>query len=706
MSILIILFLLIIRALSDLSLPSYTSDIVDIGIQQKGIPNAVPNQIRAETLENLKLFMKDEEIQIIENSYRLDDTGYYKLYLDDKEYIEKLNYILEIPILILSQLENNSTTKLEDIKIALNNGIISKEQLIDMKDSAIESMGNLNSNFIQQKAVLFIQKEYEAMGINIGDIQIKYLLITGAKMLGVTLLMALASILVGLIASRVAAKIGMELRQNVFKKVISFSKNELDKFSTASLITRTTNDVQQIQQTIVILLRMVLYAPILGIGGVIKVYNTKTGMGWIIAAAVGTILILISILIKIAMPKFKRMQEFVDNLNLVSREILTGISVVRAFSRERYEEKRFDNANRKLMKTQLFTSRVMSFMFPIMLLIMNTITIIIVWFGAKGIDLGNLQVGDMMAFITYTMQIVMSFMMLTMISIMLPRANVSANRIKEVLNTESSILNKPDAIEKEKEHWNGVLEFHNVSFHFPGAEENVLENINFIAKPGKVTAIIGGTGSGKSTLINLIPRFYDVTIGKITIDGIDIRDISQKTLHDLLGLVPQKSILFSGNIESNLKFGGNNISDEAMIEAAKIAQVSQFIEGKSQKYKSQISQGGKNVSGGQKQRLSIARAIAKNPKIFLFDDSFSALDYKTDVILRRALNKKVKDATVIIVSQRISTIMNADQIIVLDEGKIVGIGTHKQLLLNCETYKEIAKSQLSPKELGMKEGEL
>lgn len=491
----------------------------------------------------------------------------------------------------------------------------------------------------------------------------------------------------------------MTLRGKVFKKVLSFSNTEMDQYSTASLITRSTNDVQQIQMVSVMLLRLVLYAPILGIGGIIKVGYTETGMGWIIGVAVGAIILLVGILFSVAMPKFKKMQTLVDKLNLVSREILTGIPVIRSFSREKYEEKRFANANLDLKSTQLFTNRVMTFMMPAMMLIMNCITVMIVWFGGKGIDAGNLQVGDMMAFITYTMQIVMSFLMLTMISIMLPRAGVSANRIAEVIETDVVITDKEHTMDDSRAQWNGTIAFEDVSFRYPGADEDALEHLNFTAKPGQTTAIIGSTGCGKSTLIHLIPRFYDVTGGRITLDGVDIRDLSRNKLRDLLGFVPQKGVLFSGDIESNIKFGGEEISDAYMEEAAGIAQAVEFIDTKPEKYHSSISEGGSNVSGGQKQRLSIARAIAKKPRVFLFDDSFSALDYKTDVVLRKALNEKISDATIIIVAQRISTILHADQIIVLDEGRIAGTGTHEQLLESCETYLEIARSQLSEEEL-------
>ena len=528
-------------------------------------------------------------------------------------------------------------------------------------------------------------------------IQMTYIFEKGVQMLGLALLIAAITVAVGFLAAQTAALFGMNVREKVFRKVVSFSTAEMDKFSTASLITRSTNDIQQVQMVIVMMLRMVLYAPIMGIGGVIKVTKTGTGLGWIIFVAVAAVIMLVTVLMAVAMPKFKAMQKLVDRLNLVTREILTGLPVIRAFSREKHEEERFDEASKNLMKTQLFTNRVMSVMSPFMTLIMNGISVLIIWFGAKGIDSGDMQVGDMMAFITYTMQIVMSFLMLTMISIMLPRAAVSANRINEVLDTEVSVKNPENPLTEGITE--GRIVFDNISFRYGDSEEDVLKNISFTAKPGETTAIIGSTGSGKSTFINLIPRFFDVTEGKITVDGTDVRDFDMRYLRDNIGLVPQKGILFSGTVDSNLRFGCENASREQLAEAAEIAQATEFIESKPEKYESPISQGGTNVSGGQKQRLSIARAIVKKPKIYIFDDSFSALDYKTDAALRKALSEKVAGSTVIIVAQRISTILNAEQIVVLDEGKVAGIGTHKQLLQDCEVYKQIASSQLSEAEL-------
>ncbi len=664
-SVIAVIFLLILQAYCDLSLPSYTSDIVDVGIEQGGIENAVPEIMREETFNGICL-LTAEDVLIREN-YQQNKDGNYELKAEEPETVAALDEVMREAIVTLYH-QGNAQEELSDTMAA-------------------------------QMAVMFVRAEYEALGLDLNAIQTRYLLTTGGKMLLMTILMMTASIAVGFLAAKVSAGIGMRLRNRVFRKVVSFSHAEMDKFSTASLITRSTNDIQQVQMVAVMLLRMVCYAPILGIGGIIKVINTRTGMGWIIVVAVVLILALVGTLMKIAMPKFKLMQTLVDRMNLVSREILTGIPVIRAFSREKYEEERFDKANKELMSTQIFTNRVMTFMMPTMMLIMNAIAVAIVWFGSQGIDMGNLQIGDMMAFITYSMQIVMSFLMLTMISVMLPRAGVAAERIEEIINTEPTILDTAQ-VQDEKLTGKGIVAFENVNFRYPGAEEDALSDISFVAEPGKTTAIIGSTGCGKSTLLHLIPRFYDVTGGKITIDGIDIRELSQKKLRSMLGFVPQKGVLFSGTIASNLKFAGEEkISDEMMREAAEIAQAKEFIESKNEKYESPIAQGGTNVSGGQKQRLSIARAIAGRPEVFLFDDSFSALDYKTDAVLRKALYEKIADATVIIVAQRISTILHADQIIVLDEGKIAGIGKHEELLQNCTAYQEIAKSQLSEAEL-------
>lgn len=684
-----VIVLLILQAYCDLSLPSYTSDIVDVGIEQGGIENAVPIVMRKDTFENICLFSEEADEAFIRENYLQNNEGNYELQTDEDETIEALEDIMAIPMVMVSMLSGTDA-----------GGITMKEQALAVKHQMLEQYGEqLSDMIVAQMAVMSVKAEYEALGVDVNVIQTRYLLTVGSKMLLMTILMMSASIAVGFLSARVSAGIGMRLRNRVFRKVVSFSHAEMDKFSTASLITRSTNDIQQVQMVAVMLLRMVCYAPILGIGGIIKVVHTRTGMGWIIVVAVGVILLLVGTLVGIAMPKFKLMQTLVDKMNLISREILTGIPVIRAFSREQYEEKRFDKANKELMSTQIFTNRVMTFMMPVMMLIMNAITIAIVWFGAKGIDMGNLQIGDMMAFITYSMQIVMSFLMLTMVSVMLPRAGVAAERIEEVINTEPTILDA-DKTEDERIEGKGEVAFENVCFRYPGAEEDALSDISFVVRPGETTAVIGSTGCGKSTLLHLIPRFYDVTGGRITIDGVDIRKLSQKKLRSLLGFVPQKGVLFSGTVASNIKFAGEDIvSDEMMEEAAEIAQAKEFIESKKDGYLSPIAQGGTNVSGGQKQRLSIARAIAPKPKVFLFDDSFSALDYKTDAQLRRVLHEKIADAAVIIVAQRISTILHADQIIVLDEGKIAGIGRHEELLQSCEAYQEIARSQLSESEL-------
>ena len=696
--VLAIVLLLVVQAWCDLSLPQYTSDIVDVGIQQGGIEHAAPDQLRDETMEGLKLFMDEDGWSKVDHAYDLQD-GIWYLGKVGESTLEELDEVFGMPMLMLSAAEERGRTA-SAAKAMVESGQMTMEQMEAMAGQAIEKLGAQSDMIVEQRALLFVKEEYAAMGLDLNQIQMNYLLSTGGRMLGISLLMAVTAILVGLLASRTAAQLGMSLRGDVFKTVMSFSNTEIDKFSTASLITRSTNDIQQVQMVVVLMLRIVIYAPIIGIGGIIKVAATHTGMEWIIAVAVASALALVALLMGLALPKFKRMQTLVDKMNLVSREILTGLPVIRAFSREKHEEKRFDLANLDLKKTQLFTNRVMTFMMPMMMLLMNGVSILIVWNGGHGIDAGTMQVGDMIAFITYTMQIVMAFLMIAMIAIFLPRASVAAGRINEVLQTKPVIRDKRKVKDNTREQWQGVVAFEDVSFRYPDAGADVLEHITFTARPGQTTAIIGSTGSGKSTLLNLIPRFFDVSYGRITMDGVDIRDLSQHKLHALLGYVPQKGVLFSGDIASNLKFGGADITDQAMEEAAEIAQAREFIDSKPEGYHTPIAQGGTNVSGGQKQRLSIARAIAKNPKVFLFDDSFSALDYKTDVVLRRALNEKVKDATVIIVAQRISTILHADQIVVLDEGRIAGIGTHEELMKHCHTYQEIARSQLSAAELG------
>ncbi|MCI8539056.1 MAG: ABC transporter ATP-binding protein [Oscillospiraceae bacterium] len=695
-----VLALLVLQASCDLTLPQYTSDLVDVGIQQSGVAHAAPEEMRASTYDDLMVFLTKEAQAEVSQAYARTESGTYTLSSQGRKDWARLDELLSMPLIVLSQVEGSAETDMASVHAMLDAGLLTHEQLLGYLAAAQSQMAGMTGSMLQQRAIQRTQAEYTALGRDLGEMQVQYLLSTGAKMLGITLVMVAASVLVGLLASRVSARVGMELRGQLFQRVVSFGSEEMDRFSTASLITRSTNDIQQIQMVVVMLLRIVLYAPILGIGGVFRVTRTNTGMAWIIGVAVGAILLLVAFLMVVAMPKFKKMQILIDRLNLVSREILTGLPVIRAFSRESHEEERFDQANRDLMRTQLFTNRAMTFMMPMMMLIMNAITVAIVWFGGHGVDAGTMQVGDMMAFITYTMQIVMSFLMISMVSIMLPRAGVSAGRINEVLHTEPAIRDRARTKDGQHTEWKGEITFDNVSFRYPDADADVLEHISFTAKPGQTTAIIGSTGSGKSTLINLIPRFFDVSYGKITLDGVDIRDLSLHKLHELLGYVPQKGVLFSGSIESNLKFGGEHITDQDIAQAADIAQATEFIQSKPEGYQTPIAQGGTNVSGGQKQRLSIARAIAKHPKVFLFDDSFSALDYKTDAALRRALGEQIKDATTIIVAQRISTILHAGQIIVLDEGTVAGIGTHEELMKTCATYQEIARSQLSERELG------
>ena len=692
-----IFILLVLQAWCDLSLPQYTSDIVDIGIQQGGIENAVPLRIRQSTLDALELFLTDEQIALADASYVPDGDGVLQLDAD-AEAVEALNAAFEAPMAVLSGISEDTQAQ-ADFSAAVQSGSVDREQLRALAAEALAALGDSADALASQRALLFVRSEYEALGMDLSQVQTSYLLRTGGQMLGITLLMVVAAIGVSFLASRIGARIGLTLRDKVFSKVVSFSSAEIDRFSTASLITRSTNDIQQVQMVIVMSLRIVLYAPILGIGGVFKVMETRTGMTWIIGVGVACVMALVAVLISVAMPKFKKVQALIDRVNLISREILTGLPVIRAFSRERHEEQRFDGANRDLLRTQLFTGRVMTLMLPAMNLLMNGVSVLIVWVGAQRIDMGAMQVGDMIAFITYTMQIVMSFLMISVISVMLPRAGVAAGRINEVIDMENTIRDPEHPRDGEKP-LRGIVRFEDVSFRYPDSEADVLEHISFTARPGETTAIIGSTGSGKSTLLNLIPRFFDVTSGRITLDGIDIRELTQHKLRSLLGYVPQKGVLFSGDIESNLKFGGDQITDEQMKQAAAIAQATEFIDQKPDKYHSPIAQGGSNVSGGQKQRLSIARAIAKDPLVYLFDDSFSALDYKTDAALRHALEAHTKDAAVIIVAQRVSTIMHAHQILVLDEGRVAGMGTHEELLRTCAEYQEIAKSQLSESELG------
>ena len=720
-TILAVVALLLVQASCDLALPGYTSDIVDVGIQQGGVDSALPDTVRAGTLEALEALMRPEDAALAEQWYGApDETGLRTLAQDAEAARAELEQAFTLPDVLLYQAAaalaadrqgvESALPEAQDLDAAvaaIGRTLGSKEQVSFTSGTfTTDDPGAAETSLPSQassQAVQFVRLEYEAQGVA-GDVQMRYLLTTGGQMLLIALLMAAAAISVGFLAARVSAAIGRDLRRQVFGKVIHFSNTETDRFSTASLITRTTNDIQQVQMTAVMLLRIVIYAPILGIGGIIRVSRTDTSLSWIIVLAVVLLMVLVFVLMQVALPKFKIMQKLVDRLNLVSREILTGIMPIRAFSREQFEEQRFDAANRDLMRTQLFTNRTMTFMMPAMTLIMNGVSLLIIWFGGHAMVDGGMQVGDLIAFITYTMQIVMSFLMLTAISIMLPRAGVAADRIEEVLHTEPAIQD-PAAPEAglDRKQWQGVVRFDHVDFRFPGADTNVLEDITFTAEPGKTTAIIGSTGCGKSTLLNLIPRFYDVSGGSITLDGVDLRAMPQETLRTQLGYVPQKGVLFSGTIESNLKFGGDAIPDAAMEQAAAIAQAAGFIAAKPQGYQSPIAQGGTNVSGGQKQRLSIARAIAKSPRVYLFDDSFSALDYKTDAALRRALAEKTGDATVIIVAQRISTVLHADQILVLDEGRIVGRGRHAELLAHCPEYREIARSQLSERDLAMAE---
>lgn len=720
-ALLAIVAILIVQAYCDLSLPAYTSDIVNVGIQQGGVEDHIPDAISAEDMETLLLFTSEKDGKTVLSAYEKDDKTYEEqAYVlkdtvkEDTDRTEKLSGILAAPMMMAAGFESGSdmTADIEEqLKAQLPPEMISEDMTVldilkmmpqEQKQAFVSEIEKkteeLPDTITEQAAVNYVKEAYADLGIDMDELQFRYLFSTGAKMIGLAFLGMAASVLVGFLASRVGAAAGRDLRGRVFKKVVGYSSNEFDHFSTASLITRSTNDIQQVQFIIVMLLRIVLYAPILAIGGIVQVFQTNVSMSWIIGLAVVLIALVVLVLFAVAMPKFKSLQKLVDKVNLVMREILTGLPVIRAFSTEKHEEKRFDKANMDLMKTNLFVNRAMTFMMPIMMLIMNGISVLIMWSGAKGINDGQMQVGDMMAFIQYTMQIIMGFLMICMLSVMLPRAAVAADRVDEVLSSRT-VIHDPKTPKKFEEKQKGVLTFDHVSFKYPGADENVLEDITFTAKPGETTAIIGSTGSGKSTLVNLIPRFYDVTDGSIRLDGTDIREVTQHDLRDKLGYIPQKGLLFSGDIASNIMFGNPEGGGQEMKEAAQIAQATEFIEAKPNKYESPISQGGSNVSGGQKQRLSIARAIAKRPEVFIFDDSFSALDFKTDVALRKALKKRTKESTVLIVAQRISTILNAEQIIVLDDGKIAGIGTHKELLRNCEVYKQIAASQLSEKEL-------
>lgn len=734
-SVIIIVILLCLQAGTDLALPDYTSKIVNIGIQQGGIQNVSPEAIRKEQMENLLLFstddekilnrytliskkeMEDKEYEKYLKQYpELENQDIYVLNNLKKEQKEELDTLIAKPLMIIYSISNEETAK-EVKKNILQNTPKAQQSILEQADllTIIKNMPEETRNNIleesskmidekfgnmtEQVAIQATKQEYAQIGMDLDKIQNDYILFTGMQMLGIALISMIAAIIIMYLSSRVAAKLGQNLRNKVFKKVLGFSIEEFKAFSTASLITRSTNDIQQIQNLIAMLFRVVVYAPIVGIGGFIRVLNNShTSMAWIIGLAILCILGIILTLFIIAMPKFKKLQELVDRLNLVAREILTGLPVIRAFNTEKKEEKRFEDANKILMKTNIFVNKAMSLMMPALMFVMNSVALLIIWVGGHNVANGNIQVGDMMAFIQYTMQIVISFLVISMISIMLPRAQVSANRINEILEKEPRIKDNENT-KKFDNSKKGLVEFKNVSFRYPDADAEILTDINFTAEPGKTTAIIGSTGSGKSTIVNLIPRFYDVTGGELLIDGVNIKDVPQHELRKRIGFVPQKGLLFSGTIESNIKYGNPKMSDKQMKEAAEIAQATEFIEAKPEKYKSEIAQGGTNVSGGQKQRLSIARAIAIDPEIFVFDDSFSALDLKTDSKLRAALAEKTKNKTVIIVAQRVSTILNADQIVVLEEGKIVGIGKHQELMKNCDTYSQIALSQLSKEEL-------
>ena len=737
-SVVVIILLLIVQATADLNLPDYTSKIVNVGIQQGGIESAAPEVIRKSTMDDVLLFSEDDE-DILENytlisQDNLEQKEYEKYVedypaLEDEELyilnslndaeVDSLSSKMAKPLMIIQTLTTGETAEslkqnmLSEMPVALRNqyqdssalDIITTMLEIQSDDSneileeITNQMNTMTDSVIEQAAISAVKAEYQAVGINTDDYQSNYIWWTGLQMLGVAFISMAAAVCIMFLSSRVAAKLGETLRDKIFKKVLGFSTSEFKQFSTASLITRSTNDIQQIQMLITMLFRVVVYAPIIGIGGFFKVLATSdNSMAWIIGVAVGSIILIVGLLFGIAMPRFKKLQDLIDKLNLVSREMLTGLSVIRAFHTEKREEKRFEDANKNLMKTYMFVNKAMNLMMPVLMLVMNSISLLTIWVGGHNVDAGIMQVGDIMAFLQYTMQIVMAFLMISIISIMLPRASVSAKRINEVLETENMIKDpvEPKHLDSNKK---GYVEFKNVSFRYPDADEDMLTDISFTAEPGKTTAIIGSTGSGKSTLVNLIPRFYDVTGGELLVDGVNVKDVTQKELRNVIGFVPQKGILFSGTIESNIKYSNENMSDEQMKLAAEIAQATEFIEQKPDKYDSEIAQGGSNVSGGQKQRLSIARAVAKDPEIFVFDDSFSALDYKTDAKLREALKEKTENKTVIIVAQRINTILNADQIIVLDDGKIAGKGTHEELMKNCEVYRQIALSQLSKEEL-------
>ena len=696
-AILCLVVILGVRVVAELALPTYTSNIVDTGIQQSGIEDAVPSKISEKSLNTLELFMSEDEIKQVTENYTKDGDKYILNNVSDETRMKLNNIFKETMTVVLGAKSNN--TDLNQVAQGVQAGVVSKDTLTEQRKKAVSDLGNSAEMMTKQGGISFVKEEYKQVGIDTNEIRTNYLKEVGFMMIIVTLISGIASVISNFIASRVSAKVAYNLREKLYNKVLSFSKEDVDKFSTASLITRSTNDIQQIQNALNMFLFIAFFAPMMAMWGIYKVTQTDTGMTWIIALGVGILALVLAIITFLVMPKFKIMQKLIDKVNLVTRELLTGISVIRVFGREKHEEKRFDKENVILRDNQLFVNRTMSALMPMIMLIMNGIALLIIWIGGKNIDAGSIQVGDMMAFITYTMQIVMSFLFFTFLMMQLPRAEVAAGRINEVLEAPVTVVDGNDLQDDKIKDVKGTLKFENVSFTFDGADSPVLSNISFEAEAGKTTAIIGSTGSGKSTLLHLIPRYFDATEGQITIDGTNIKDISLGKLRDMLGFVPQKGVLFSGTIASNIKFGDENISDEDMYKAAEIAQALEFIEGKEDKFDSEISQGGSNVSGGQKQRLSIARALAKNPKILLFDDSFSALDYKTDVKLRKTLREKMQDTTTIIVAQRIATILNADKIIVMNEGKVVGIGKHQELLKTCPTYLEIAESQLSEEEL-------
>lgn len=716
-----IVLLLFVEAVCDLALPEYMSNIVNVGIQQSGVSSAVPQKIKAETLERLELFISESDIKTVNSFYSEESDSVMTLKTDISEKdLQELEDILINPMMITNLLSLAQSGELNDKNVAADIGgdlsklfenmpqntdvftvlkTLPKEQLLKISEAAGEKLSSyekLSENTVRQMVIPYTTSVMQEAGVNTDELRSSYILNAGLIMLGYSLLIAISAVFTSLLSAIVGAGFARNLRSAVFNKVISFSSNEINKFSTASLITRCTNDIQQIQMVVIMILRMVLYAPIIGIGAGLKVKATGADMAWVIYLAVGAVLLVVISLMIVALPRFTVLQRLVDRINLVSREILTGIPVIRAFSREKFEENRFDKANKDLTKTNLFVNRIMTAMMPLMMLIMNGTSILIIWVGADKVDGGSMQVGDLMAYIQYTMQIIMAFLMISMMSIMLPRAAVSGKRINDILKTENSIKNPDEntaiSFEESKK---GVVEFRNVYFRYPQAEEDVLRDISFTANKGETVAFIGGTGSGKSTLINLIPRFYDVTGGKILVDGVDIRKADIHDLRNKLGYVPQKGVLFSGTIASNIAYGSDDISFEQIKNAAWVAQSSDFIEAKEDGYASKIAQGGTNVSGGQKQRLSIARAVAKNPEIYIFDDSFSALDFKTDAALRKALKKATNNATILIVAQRISTVLNADKIVVLDNGEIAGIGTHDELMKDCAVYQQIASSQLS-----------